>query len=345
MIKIRFVLLCMCALLAGCASPAYYWQAASGQLEIWRKSRPIENVMADDAQPDELKQQLKLAARLREFASRELALPDNRSYRVYADLQRPYAVWNVFAAPEFSMHPREWCFPFAGCVNYRGYFSREGAEDYAATLRADGYDVYVGGVPAYSTLGWFDDPLLNTFIRYSDAQLAQLLFHELAHQVLYVAGDTTFNESFAVTVEQEGVQRWLACCGSAAERVRHAAAQAARAEFVALVRRTRERLEALYRSGIGAVEMRAEKVHILGEMRAEYEQHRDEWGAAYERFFAQELNNAQFAAVAAYSDWLQAFQALLAREGGDLARFYAAVRELAKLPKEARVARLNSFAQ
>jgi predicted aminopeptidase len=212
-------------------------------------------------------------------------------------------------------------------------------------LRADGYDVYVGGVPAYSTLGWFDDPLLNTFIRYPDAQLAQLLFHELAHQVLYVPGDTTFNESFAVTVEQEGVRRWLACCGSDAERIRHAAAQAARAEFVALVRRTRERLEALYRSGIGAAGMRAEKAHILREMRAEYEQHRTEWGAAYERFFAQELNNAHFAAVATYSDWLQAFRTLLAHEGGDLARFYTAVRELAKLPKEARVARLNSFAQ
>ncbi|MBI5783517.1 MAG: aminopeptidase, partial [Gammaproteobacteria bacterium] len=201
-------LLLLLAVVSGCASPGYYLHAVSGQIEILNKRRPVEEVLNDPATTPQTRQQLKLVRRLRDFASRELGLPDNDSYRSYTDLERPFVVWDVFAAPELSLEPKQWCFLVAGCVPYRGYFARDEAEQFAADLKQDGYDVYVGGVPAYSTLGWFNDPLLNTFIHRSEPELAGLLFHELAHQKIYVSGDTTFNESFATVVELEGVKRW-----------------------------------------------------------------------------------------------------------------------------------------
>src|SRR5687767_14758623 len=201
-------ILCL-ALIAGCQSLAYYTQAIGGHLKVLAQARPVEDWLTDPATPPELKERLQTARRIREFASKTLKLPENNSYLAYADLERPYVVWNVFAAPEFSVEPRAECFPFAGCVSYRGFYSEHDARRHAEKLRAAGYDVYVGGVPAYSTLGWSDDPLLSTFIRYPDAQLARLVFHELAHQLVYAKNDTTFNESFAVAVEEEGVKRWL----------------------------------------------------------------------------------------------------------------------------------------
>jgi len=204
-----FLVTMVAASLSGCANIGYYFQAVGGQMEIWNRSRPIEKLVGDERTDARLRERLSLVLKVREFASRELALPDNQSYRKYADLQRPFAVWNVFATKEFSIAPVEWCFPFAGCVAYRGYFSEEGAGQFAAGLRSQGHDVFVAGIPAYSTLGWFDDPVLNTFIFYPDAEIARLTFHELAHQVVYVSGDTVFNESFATAVELEGVDRWL----------------------------------------------------------------------------------------------------------------------------------------
>ena len=196
--------------LGGCTNLGYYYQAVEGQMQIWHRSRPIKQVIDDAQTPAQIRERLELVLRVRDFASAELALPDNGSYRKYADVERPFVVWNAFAAGEFSVAPKEWCFLFAGCVGYRGYFSQAGAERFAEDLKRQGLDVFVAGIPAYSTLGWFDDPVLNTVVRYPDAQLAQLIFHELAHQVFYVAGDTMFNESFAVAVELEGVDRWLA---------------------------------------------------------------------------------------------------------------------------------------
>ncbi len=196
-------------LLAGCGEIEFYWQGIAGQTEIIARARPIDEVIA--ATPDPvLKARLARAQAIRAFASRELALPDNRSYTNYADLGRPYAVWNVFAAPELSLSPRQWCFPIAGCVSYRGYFAEGDARAEAARIAAAGDDVHVGGVPAYSTLGYFDDPVLSTFVRYREVELARLIFHELAHQVVYVKDDTSFNESFATAVEEEGIARWLA---------------------------------------------------------------------------------------------------------------------------------------
>lgn len=326
-------------ILGGCASPAYYLQAVGGQLELWRLSRPLDAVQADPATAAELRAKLAAAARIRDYASSELALPDNGSFRQYAALDRPYVVWNVFAAEAFSVKAREWCFPVAGCVGYRGYFSQADAEDYAATLRAKGFEVHVGGVPAYSTLGWFDDPLLSTFIRYPETELARLIFHELSHQVLYARDDTEFNESFAVAVEQEGLRRWLA---REANPARHAAferAQRMRADFQRLVLDARDRLEALYDSPLPTEDKRREKAHIFAALKQDYEALKaGPWQgfAGYDRWFGQEINNATLASVGLYHRLVPAFEALLARHHRDLPRFYAEVKRLAALPKEER---------
>ncbi|HYI88161.1 MAG TPA: aminopeptidase, partial [Burkholderiales bacterium] len=237
-------------LVVGCQSLSYYTQAIGGHLKVMANARPVEDWLADPATDAQLRQRLETARRIRAFASKELGLPDNGSYLAYAELNRPAVVWNVFAAPVFSVEPKAECFPFTGCVSYRGFYSEADARRHAEKLRADGYDVHVGGVPAYSTLGWFDDPLLSTFIRYPDAQLARLVFHELSHQLVYAKGDTTFNESFAVTVEQEGVRRWLAAEGRTGELAEFRATQERRREFAQRVKQTRERLAVVYGSSL-----------------------------------------------------------------------------------------------
>ena len=306
--------------IAGCQSLAYYTQAIGGHLRVLAKARPVEDWLADPATPPELKVRLQTARRIREFASQELKLPDNKSYFAYADLERPFVVWNVFAAPELSVEPKAECFPFTGCVSYRGFYSEDEARKHAARLREAGYDVYVGGVPAYSTLGWFDDPLLSTFIRYPDAQLARLIFHELAHQLVYKKGDTTFNESFAVTVEEEGVRRWLEHEKRTGELEAFQAAQARKREAAQRVAQARERLAALYR------------MDLSDEQKLEHK--RLEWQRLRERYPAlpEEPNNAFLASVALYTELVPSFERLLAR-AGSLERFYAEVRKLAKSGK------------
>ncbi len=328
---------------AGCSTLSYYGQAINGHLEVMRRAEPITARIADPVTPPELRAKLEQVVAIREFASRELALPDNGSYRTYADIGRPYVLWNVFAAGEFSVEPQQSCFPVAGCVAYRGYYRQAAADAYGAGLHKDGYDVHVYGVPAYSTLGWFDDPVLNTFVRYPDAELARLVFHELAHQVVYVKGDTVFNESFAVAVEEEGVRRWLERNGTPAERDAYAAARKRRAEFVRLVLRYREKLEALYRESQPDGAKRAGKAERLAEMEADYRALKASWGgfAGYDRWFEGGVNNAKLASVATYEELVPAFRALLAQEHGDLPRFYAAVKALGKLDKPERDAALE----
>jgi predicted aminopeptidase len=329
--------------LASCASPAYYWQAAAGHMELLRKAQAIDRWRADDSAPAALKDKLAAAQRIRDFASVELGLPANGSYRSYADLRRPYVAWNVYATAPYSVRLREWCFPVAGCVSYRGYFAREDAEAYAAGLRRAGNDVHVGGVPAYSTLGWFDDPLLNTFMHYPDTELARLIFHELAHQVAYVADDSEFNESFASAVEEAGIARWLDRHGSPQHRASFEQAQQRRRDFRALVLDYRGRLERLYASDAGAMEKAAAKQALLAELQADYRRMKhDKWDgyAGYDRWFGQEINNATLASVGIYTRLVPAFLALLAEEGGDLPRFYAAVKRLAAQDKDERQAQL-----
>jgi predicted aminopeptidase len=336
------------AAVGGCATFSYYGQAVRGHLDLMNRTRPIEAQLADPKTPPELREKLARVMEIREFASRELGLPENGSYRAYADLERPYVVWNVFAAPEFSVEPRTSCFPIVGCVSYRGYYADGDAEAFAAGLRKEGYDVFVYGVPAYSTLGWFDDPVLNTFVRYPDAELARLVFHELAHQLVYVKGDTMFNESFAAAVEEEGVRRWMAKHATERERAAYAELRTRRAEFVQLMLHYRARLEAFYRAPLPVDEKRAGKARLLAEMGADYRALKAErWGGwpGYDRWFGKGVNNAQLASVATYEELVPAFRALLAREGGDMARFYGAVQALARLDKSAREAELAALAR
>jgi len=331
----------------GCASltdgPGYYWQSARGHLDVMWRARPVDAVLADPATDAGLRARLERAREIRAFASRELALPDNGSYTTYSALGRPFVLWNVFATPELSLELQRWCFPVAGCVAYRGYYERAAADRYAERLRARGLEVHVGGVPAYSTLGWFDDPLLSTFMHYPEGELARLIFHELAHQLLYVPGDTPFNESFATAVEEAGVERWLAArADPALERAYRQHAERRRA-FVALLRRHKDALQRVYAPPVSDAEKRVGKAAVFDALRADYRVLKEGWGgfAGYDRFFEAGLTNAQLAAVGAYNDLLPAFRALLAREGGDLPRFYAAVRELAALPKAERADRLQ----
>jgi len=312
--------------LSGCETLGYYAQAISGHLDLMSRTRPVAELLADPQVPPALRERLEFAQRIRDFASRELKLPDNGSYRGYADLGRPFAVWNVVATPEFSLEPVRACFPVAGCVSYRGFFDRTAAEDHARRLRAAGHDVYLYGVLAYSTLGRFDDPLLSTFIHRSEVELAGLIFHELAHQVAYAHDDTTFNESFAVAVEREGLRRWLR--GRDAELARLAAAQARAAEIEALMQAARERLAALYREPLAPDLMRSRKHAALAVLKAAL--------AAHPRYRDLEPNNAVLAAHAAYTRLVPRFERLLAEEGGDLARFYERVRRLAALEPAAR---------
>jgi len=325
-------------ILPGCANFGYYLQAARGQFELWRLERPIAEVIADARAPERVRERLRAVGEIRDFASRELALPDNESYRRYADLRRPYVVWNVFATAEFSLEPVQWCFPFAGCVGYRGYFARDDAQRFARGLAQTGQDVFLGGVPAYSTLGYFPDPVLNTFIHYPEVELARLIFHELAHQVLYVKDDSVFNESFAVAVEREGVRRWLESAGTDRDRSIFDAMQQRRMEFAALIDRYRSRLQQLYASGVAVEVMRSRKRELLLAMRADYDGLKERWGGfrGYDRWFEQESGNALFAAIAIYTEQVPAFQVLLERQGRDLPRFYAAVRELARLAPDER---------
>jgi predicted aminopeptidase len=329
--------------LGGCAGIGYYYQAVSGQVDLWRKSEPIDTLIQDAHTDPGLRARLETVKRVRDFASAELALPDNGSYRRYADLGRPYVVWNVFATPELSMKPVEWCFPFAGCVSYRGYFSERQAERFGDDLRSRGRDVFVAGIPAYSTLGWFDDPVLNTFIGYPDAEIARLMFHELAHQVLYVSGDTMFNESFATAVEIEGMGRWLERSGTAQQREAYDRRQEYKRGFVELVLACRDRLRALYASDLDDDAKRARKAQTFAQLKADYQALRESWNgyAGYDRFFEGELNNAHIVPVATYSELVPAFRRLLAENGGDFRRFYAEARAIGRLSAEQRTARLG----
>ncbi len=329
--------------MGGCNGIGYYWQSVNGQLDMWARERPVAEVIGDPGTDETLRRKLARVEKIRDFASDELKLPDNASYRSYADLERPFAVWNVFAAPEFSVSPVQWCFLVAGCVAYRGYFDRAAAERFSAGLAAQGQDVYVGGVPAYSTLGYFADPLLNTFMQFSDVEIARLLFHELAHQVAYATDDTVFNESFAVAVETEGMKRWLTSTGNKAALADFERRQHAREEFKRIVERGRQRLDALYHSGLAPDAMRIRKAAILEQMDQEYRVFRNRSGfTGYDHWFAQRPNNAQVASVAIYTQLVPAFQSLLEREGGDLGRFYARVKMLASLPKDQRADALRT---
>jgi len=329
------------------ASGCYLVQAATGQMELTSKRQPIARLLNDERTPEDLRSRLEYVSAARTFASAELGLPDNESYRSYADLGRPYVVWNVFATDEFSVKPKQWCFPIAGCVVYRGYFKEANAKKYARRLRLNGHDTAVGGVAAYSTLGHFKDPVLNTMLGWSDLQLASTLFHELAHQVVYVPGDSAFNEAFATVVEEAGLQRWLASRGRLKELDAWNEQRERNAQFVALLLRTRERLEALYRSDVPDDQKRDRKQYEFGMLKLQYAQLKNEqWQGyrGYDAWFSRTLNNAHLVSAATYYGCVPGLRKLLLSVDRDLPRFYEKARELAKETREARAAAVCTVA-
>ena len=347
--KMKWRVLVFCgvtALVGGCAQLGYFAQAAHGQFSLLSEAKPIDDWLASPDVEDKLKGKLAKVKEIRAFAARELGLPDNDSYTTYAQLNRPFVLWNVVATPEFSLKPIQWCFPIAGCVNYRGYYSKADAQAYAAELRAEKYDVEVAGVTAYSTLGWFKDPVLSTFIQHPDGEVARLVFHELAHQVAYVPGDSRFNESFAVAVEEAGVERWMELRGDDKMRAAYAAYKSRKQDFLALLFKHRKELEANYERDASEAEKRKEKALIFQALKDDYQALKQSWGgySGYDRWFEEPLSNAHLSAVATYHDFVPSFRALLAQKKS-LSGFYEAVRALAKLDTEERHQQLANFAQ
>jgi predicted aminopeptidase len=331
-----------CALLAGCGTP-YLMQAASGEWHVLHERVPIDTVLADPHTPEAVREHLERVRAARQFASSELGLPDNDSYRSYADIGRPYVVWNVVAAPEFSIAPKRWCFPVAGCVAYRGYFHEHSARDFALGLESQGFDVAVDGVPAYSTLGKFADPVLSSMLRYGDDDLAATIFHELAHQLLYVRDDSEFNEAFATTVEYVGLERWLAHQGATARMQAFREEQQRERALVSLLTATRTRLVQLYASPLPREEMVVRKAAVFAQLSTDIRALERRQGVTYplyEEWIAAGLNNARLASVATYFECVPGFTRLLHEQEDDLPRFYAEVRKLAELPRSERHARL-----
>ncbi|AZF18835.1 aminopeptidase [Pseudomonas sp. R3-52-08] len=339
----RFLPGLIAVLLSGCSSVSYYSQLASGQWQLLRAREPVAEVIADPARPQGLREHLVQSQKARTFASEHLHLPDNQSYRLYADIGRPYVVWNVFATQEFSLSPENHCFPIAGCVAYRGYYSQGAARGEAALLRQQGMDVSIGGVEAYSTLGWFNDPIISSMLHWGDERLATLIFHELAHQRFYVKDDTEFNESFASFVEQEGTRQWRASRGLAP--LSDGTLQQ-RDQFIRLVLDTRKRLETLYAQPLAREAMRQAKAAEFERLRLEYRQMRDsQWGGdkRYDAWINQPMNNARLLPFGLYDQWVPAFAALFRQEGGDWVRFYQAVRALGGLASQERKIRLRQL--
>jgi predicted aminopeptidase len=332
------LLLLLSVALVSCETVGYYSQAARGQLTIVFGREDIQRLIERQDLSDELADKFARVMDIREFAESELGLPVGGNYSSYVDIEREHVVWNVFAAPEFSVESVNWCYPIAGCVAYRGYFSERSALRYAAKLEEDGLDVYTGGVDAYSTLGWFEDSLLSTVLNRADYQLAGLIFHELAHQLVYLPGDTTFNESFATAVEREGVRRWLAKSNKDSNIAAALLDYDRQQQFVDLVTDYRDRFESLYQLDLNASSMRSQKLELQQMLREEYATLKQQWQGyeGYDGWFSRSLNNAQLSTVASYNDLLPFFVAVFEQSNQDFSAFYAEVSRLANLPEQER---------
>lgn len=329
-------------LLAGCQSAAYYSQAVQGQTSLLLKRQSIARLIDKKETPPDLRRQLESVQRIRAFAAEELGLPAAKQYASYVDLGREYPVWSVMASPELSLTPKTWCYWFVGCLSYRGFFREEMAKVYADELQQQGFDVYLSGIPAYSTLGWFKDPVLSSFIRQPEAELAELIFHELTHQVLFVPGDTTFNESLAVTVAEEGLRRYSEKYPQ--DLARLALAKQRRDDFVKLVIRYRRQLQSTLAAGSDDTAKRRGKAEVYAALQAAYVEQKQQWGgyAGYDGWFAT-LNNAKLNTIDTYYDLVPALQALLRQQNGDLSGFFETCRELSRLDKAERHRRLNAL--
>lgn len=332
-ILFSITIICQSLLLSSCSSLAYYGQSISGQLQLLRAQRDFASIYADPAVADALKQRLRRISQIRDFASESLSLPDNNSYRSYADLGRPYVVWNVFATPRLSLEPHQSCFLVVGCLDYRGYFSKDDAIRYMRELEQREYDVYLGGVSAYSTLGWFNDPVLGGMLERTDLELARLIFHELAHQRLYIPNDTDFNEAFAEALARIGVELWLVRQADVVQKQEFTATLTRETEFHTLVLSYRDRLSSLYQSNSSRQQKLMEKQHIFTELRQDYQKLRASWGniTDYDNWFAN-ANNARIAAVATYQSLVPEFLELFTKQGENLESFYNQMDAIAACP-------------
>jgi predicted aminopeptidase len=330
----RALLLILPLALSGCGSFGYYGQSVRGQLGVMAASRPVEDVIADPRTPDTVRGQLQVLPELRRFAVEELALPETDSYRLYADVRREALVWNVVATPWDSLTPRKWCYPVLGCAAYRGYFNKQAAHDYAAALAGEGWDTAVEPIPAYSTLGWFSDPLPSTIIDWPLPDIAGLLFHELAHEALYVKGDSAFNESYATVVEKEGVRRWLVSHGDAKQRGERRLQERRRLEFLRLIEQTLQRLADLFALDAERGESLARKRAVFQLLQEEYAELKQAWGgyAGYDRWMNRPLNNAHLASINTYHALEPAFRRILNQLDGDMSAFHAACAEIGSTP-------------
>ena len=344
--RIFFLMLVAIALLAlqGCIGLGYYAETANGHLEILAAREPVDEIQSDPTASAHLRAQMTTAAEMRQFAVNELALPDNASYETYVDVGRGYVSVAVFPAPEFSLELATWCFPIFGCVPYRAFFWEDNARKTAMALRDDGLDVYVTGVTAYSTLGWTPDPLLNTMLGFGDAHLAAVMFHELAHQQVYVRNDSAFNEAFAVTVEIEGVKKWFRKTGDQKELADYERSRKRQRDFLALVDEARQALLKVYAGSADDASKRAAKAQAIADMQAKYTALRDgNWGGydGYDGWFSRPINNAQLAASGIYNDMVPDFRRLFQSCGEDFARFHGAAAKLTKFGYEERRAALK----
>ena len=333
----------MTLLLSGCTHMGYYWQAIGGQMEIFSRQQSIEEMLANPEIRPELKQKLEYIQQVRAFASQQLYLPDNNSYRNYVDVERPYLVWNVFAAPKLSLEHYQSCFLVTGCLAYRGYFNKMDAQQFVDELKQQGYDVFLAGISAYSTLGWFDDPVPNTIMHYSDAHVAGLIFHELAHQKVYVKDDTAFNESFAMAVELEAVKQWLKQARDSSIYTQYKKSKQHREQFINLLMQTRQALLQLY--GSGEKNKKDKKKIILANLKIKYEKLKKEWNgdSSYDNWMKQDLNNAHFISVGLYHHYVPAFKKLLEQNDNDWISFFKQAEEIGDLPKEEREIKLEKL--
>lgn len=330
-------------LLGGCSSLDYYGQLAGGQLSLLNARKPVATIIADPGTDPALRDHMIKSQQARVFASSHLHLPDNRSYRLYVDIGRPYVVWNVFATDEFSLDAVSQCFPIAGCVAYRGYYNPSDARGEAALQRLAGKDVYLSGVETYSTLGWFDDPIISSMLYWGDERLAALIFHELAHQLFYVKDDSEFNESYANFVEQEGGRQWRVARGLPPEKQSDSKQ---RDQFTQLVLDARERLKALYAQPLPPEVMRARKAAEFERLRSDYRQMRDSRWAGdhrYDPWVNAPMNNAKLLPFGLYDQWVPAFAALYKQVNGDWPAFYSEVKRLGGLPIDQRKAALRGL--
>ena len=324
-------------LLCACSSVSYYSQSITGQFEILQGRKPIPDVIQDQQTPEPIRQKLMEVENILQFAGQQLSLPNNGSYQHYVDLQRPYVVWNVFAAPTLSLQPVRWCFLFVGCLSYRGYFNKDMAVKFANELQQQELDVYIGGVAAYSTLGWFNDPVMNTMLAYEPHYLARLIFHELSHQKLYIKDDTEFNEAFADAVALIGVKRWAQTQHPSALDALNLELQYEQ-QFIELVLRYRTKLQSLYTSTLTAPEKLVQKQKLIDAIRDEYEEMRSQWNgySAYDAWFAGTINNAKFSALATYRNHVPDFLEMYSATGNDLDLFYTVVEQLESCDKAKR---------